>query len=75
MYLHVFVPASTPVITGLWSALGRTRTCNLLIRSQVLYPLSYERISNRSESLPAEVTGLQNGAVATDDAANLGYGA
>ena len=27
----------------LWSALGRTRTCNLLIRSQVLYPLSYER--------------------------------
>jgi hypothetical protein len=24
-------------------ALGRTRTCNLLIRSQVLYPLSYER--------------------------------
>src|SRR5882757_11179189 len=33
---------------GLWSvstrrALGRIRTCNLLIRSQVLYPLSYER--------------------------------
>lgn len=26
-------------------ALGRTRTCNLLIRSQVLYPLSYERES------------------------------
>ena len=25
------------------SALGRTRTCNLLIRSQVLCPLSYER--------------------------------
>jgi hypothetical protein len=24
-------------------ALGRIRTCNLLIRSQVLYPLSYER--------------------------------
>ncbi len=24
-------------------ALGRTRTCNLLIRSQMLYPLSYER--------------------------------
>jgi hypothetical protein len=26
-----------------FGALGRTRTCNLLIRSQVLYPLSYER--------------------------------
>ena len=25
-------------------ALGRIRTCNLLIRSQVLYPLSYERL-------------------------------
>ena len=25
------------------SAPGRTRTCNLLIRSQVLYPLSYGR--------------------------------
>ena len=25
-------------------ALGRIRTCNLLIRSQVLYPLSYERM-------------------------------
>jgi hypothetical protein len=25
------------------SALGRIRTCNLLIRSQMLYPLSYER--------------------------------
>lgn len=24
-------------------ALGRIRTCNLLIRSQMLYPLSYER--------------------------------
>jgi hypothetical protein len=24
-------------------ALDRTRTCNLLIRSQMLYPLSYER--------------------------------
>ena len=28
-------------VTG--GALGRIRTCNLLIRSQVLYPLSYER--------------------------------
>ncbi len=25
-------------------ALGRIRTCNLLIRSQMLYPLSYERL-------------------------------
>jgi hypothetical protein len=27
------------------SALGGTRTPNLLIRSQMLYPLSYERLS------------------------------
>ena len=30
-----------------WCALGRIRTCNLLIRSQVLYPLSYERLASR----------------------------
>ena len=30
--------------SGLWAgALGGTRTPNLLIRSQMLYPLSYER--------------------------------
>jgi hypothetical protein len=29
---------------ALLGALGRIRTCNLLIRSQVLYPLSYERM-------------------------------
>ena len=28
------------------SALGGTRTPNLLIRSQMLYPLSYERLGN-----------------------------
>lgn len=27
-----------------YCALGRIRTCNLLIRSQVLYPLSHERL-------------------------------
>src|SRR5262249_28148844 len=42
-------------------ALGRTRTCNLLIRSQVLYPLSYERIANRRESLACAYRALQNG--------------
>jgi len=31
----------------LWRALGGTRTPNLLIRSQMLYPLSYERGSVR----------------------------
>jgi hypothetical protein len=36
------------------SAPGRTRTCNLLIRSQVLYPLSYGRVLYRRESLPGE---------------------
>ena len=28
-----------------FGALGRTRTANPLIRSQMLYPLSYERLS------------------------------
>jgi hypothetical protein len=60
------------VYAGCICALGRTRTCNLLIRSQVLYPLSYERISNRSESLPGQATGLQNGPVASDGAAKSG---
>ena len=32
------------IASGLWpGALGGTRTPNLLIRSQMLYPLSYER--------------------------------
>ena len=34
--------APTPATRGM-CAPGRTRTCNLLIRSQVLYPLSYGR--------------------------------
>lgn len=29
-------------------ALGRIRTCNLLIRSQMLYPLSYECLAFRA---------------------------
>ena len=33
-------------------ALGRIRTCNLLIRSQVLYPLSYERIARQCLTPP-----------------------
>jgi hypothetical protein len=37
-------------------ALGGTRTPNLLIRSQMLYPLSYERIVN-----PAQCTALPSG--------------
>ncbi|MCW2504463.1 MAG: hypothetical protein JWO79_2747, partial [Actinomycetia bacterium] len=40
-------------------ALGRTRTCNLLIRSQVLYPLSYER--KVVLFLPAEAPGFEPG--------------
>jgi hypothetical protein len=35
---------STPTWENM-SALGGTRTPNLLIRSQMLYPLSYERLS------------------------------
>lgn len=38
-------------------ALGRIRTCNLLIRSQVLYPLSYERLASRRFFLPVGVAG------------------
>lgn len=33
-------------------ALGRIRTCNLLIRSQMLYPLSYECVSSAGASVP-----------------------
>ncbi len=34
-----------------FSALGGTRTPNLLIRSQMLYPLSYKREFETNESL------------------------
>src|ERR671913_552416 len=37
-------------------ALGRTRTCNLLIRSQVLYPLSYERSGRAGPLRPGQDT-------------------
>ncbi len=36
-------------------ALGRIRTCNLLIRSQMLYPLSYERLASRRFFWPVGV--------------------
>jgi hypothetical protein len=36
----------TPSTWALGGALGGTRTPNLLIRSQMLYPLSYERKAN-----------------------------
>ena len=44
-------------------ALGRTRTCNLLIRSQVLYPLSYERATSSLAGVwdPAEAPGFEPG--------------
>lgn len=43
------------------SAPGRIRTCNLLIRSQVLYPLSYGRNLNRRQSLAGTAGAHQNG--------------
>ena len=44
-YGHDTIKAHREVSVGLdRCALGRIRTCNLLIRSQMLYPLSYERI-------------------------------
>jgi hypothetical protein len=42
---HLSRPRMWPLTCGLSSALGGTRTPNLLIRSQMLYPLSYERKS------------------------------
>ena len=33
------------IVLGETGALGRSRTDNLLIRSQMLYPLSYERLT------------------------------
>ncbi len=42
------------------SALGGTRTPNLLIRSQMLYPLSYKRlVSNSTISIPNVCWSLQ----------------
>jgi hypothetical protein len=47
--MPIFVLASEPFIgsqilyLGFGGALGMIRTCNLLIRSEMLYPLSYER--------------------------------
>ena len=40
--------AHSMIASGLWpGALGGTRTPNLLIRSQMLYPLSYERTNQQ----------------------------
>ena len=38
-----FLSGLSPGLLALVSALGGSRTPNLLIRSQMLYPLSYER--------------------------------
>ena len=40
---HLSRPRMWPLTCGYVGALGGTRTPNLLIRSQMLYPLSYER--------------------------------
>ena len=52
------------------SALGGIRTPNLLIRSQMLYPLSYERIGPGESSVPAHGTkiGIGPAGGALDDA-------
>lgn len=44
--------ARTLVRASCLCALGRIRTCNLLIRSQMLYPLSYECLFCFLSSLP-----------------------
>ncbi len=52
------------------SALGGIRTPNLLIRSQMLYPLSYERIGPGESSVPVHGTkiGIGPPGGALDDA-------
>jgi hypothetical protein len=39
------IPGNKALTCGYIGALGGTRTPSLLIRSQMLYPLSYERLS------------------------------
>ena len=53
-------------------ALGGTRTPNLLIRSQMLYPLSYERWTSRQSTATQDPprSSLSVGTAATD----LDYG-
>jgi hypothetical protein len=59
----VFPQVRRGVLAGGGSALGRIRTCNLLIRSQVLYPLSYERsrVGPGGGILVAEAPGFEPG--------------
>ena len=56
---RAIIATGPSVSTGRWegSAPGRTRTCNLLIRSQVLYPLSYGRWSASGAVYRAAWTG------------------
>jgi hypothetical protein len=42
-----------PLTCGYVGALGGTRTPNLLIRSQMLYPLSYERTNQQYTAVRA----------------------
>jgi hypothetical protein len=42
------------VTWGFIGALGGTRTPNLLIRSQMLYPLSYERWTSGQSTAPQD---------------------
>jgi hypothetical protein len=43
--IRLLTPSKVALTCGDVGALGGTRTPNLLIRSQMLYPLSYERQS------------------------------
>ena len=46
-------------------ALGRSRTDNLLIRSQMLYPLSYERLTSAKSTCRRD-NGYTNFSTSTD---------
>ena len=43
--LYLFLVTGLSLRSAVTGALGRSRTDNLLIRSQMLYPLSYERLT------------------------------
>ncbi len=48
---------TNPVLARMRGAPGTIRTCNLLIRSQMLYPLSYGRLAgHESNRIPRPLT-------------------
>src|SRR5215208_5376288 len=57
-----------------FSALGGIRTPNLLIRSQMLYPLSYERLWGESRTSPPSPSPVRGDRADLDGTAEAGGG-